>query len=244
MAQLPLYHRSPRFGPPTSRRWKENYLLLLILVAFVMLVAGTWWYIPSLESEDDEYEKVYNKFNPTVNLQGRNVAPPLPTLRRHGEGKEEEGEGKREGEGPEKNAHKLDREVGNSEMEVVDGEGRRENSPAGDGGSDNAVAEEERPLNSDIKDEEIKHWATEEGGREGQTTAEEQRTLATEEAKETERLEFDLENEKRRLKIIDVSERKIHCCALFLCSLSCSSKWQITLKNQHWHPWVRGGVHL
>ncbi len=83
MAQLPLYYKNSKpvghgVSAP-SKRWKENYLFLLILVAFVILIVGNLWFVPPTE-EEDGYEKVYNEFNPTV-ITNSNVAPTEPTLK-------------------------------------------------------------------------------------------------------------------------------------------------------------------
>ena len=82
MAQLPLYYKNSKpTGPSGStggKKWKENYLFLLILVAFIILVVGNLWFVPSVEQEEG-YEKVYNEFNPTV-ITNSYVMPSEPTL--------------------------------------------------------------------------------------------------------------------------------------------------------------------
>ncbi len=83
MAQLPLYYKNSKAVGPgltsTGKRWKENYLFLLILVAFVILLVGNLWFVPPVE-EEKGYERVYNEFNPTV-ITNSYVMPMEPTLK-------------------------------------------------------------------------------------------------------------------------------------------------------------------
>ena len=104
---LPLYYKNSKptglsSGPGKS--WKDNYLLVVVLVAFVILIAGTFWFLPPLDDKDSDYEKTYGRFTgnaasyitDVVVPSEPTLVPPGATRWRVGGG----GEGKgREGEG-------------------------------------------------------------------------------------------------------------------------------------------------
>lgn len=76
MAQLPLYYKNGKAVAPPLKRWKENYLFLLVFVAFVVLLTGNLWLVP----EPDESSTEYSKFNPSGALSSLNVEPFAETL--------------------------------------------------------------------------------------------------------------------------------------------------------------------
>lgn len=101
MASLPLYYKNskPVGLPSASKSWKDNYLLVVVLVGFLILIAGTFWFLPPLEDKDADYERTYGRFtgNPASYITDP-VIPSEPTLvppeatAREG-GKSEEGKG-------------------------------------------------------------------------------------------------------------------------------------------------------
>ena len=76
MAQLPLYYKNGKPVGPPVKRWKENYLFLLVFVAFVVLLAGNLWLVP----ESGESSTEYSKFNPSGVLSSLTLEPSLATL--------------------------------------------------------------------------------------------------------------------------------------------------------------------
>ena len=80
MAQLPLYYKNGKPVGPPSKRWKENYLFLLVFVAFVVLLTGNLWFVPNVDESTTEYGRSYDKFNPSGVTTSINVAPSEPTL--------------------------------------------------------------------------------------------------------------------------------------------------------------------
>jgi mannosyl-oligosaccharide alpha-1,2-mannosidase len=80
---LPLYYRNskPTGIPGPTKTWKDNYLLLVVFVGFIVLIAGTFWFLPPLEEKDADYEKTYGRFtgNPASYITDL-VIPSEPTL--------------------------------------------------------------------------------------------------------------------------------------------------------------------
>lgn len=80
---LPLYYKNSKptglSGPAKS--WKDNYLLVVVFVGFIILIAGTFWFLPPLEDKDADYEKTYGRFtgNPAAYITDP-VIPSEPTL--------------------------------------------------------------------------------------------------------------------------------------------------------------------
>lgn len=80
---LPLYYKNSKptglSGPAKS--WKDNYLLVVVFVGFIILIAGTFWFLPPLEDKDADYEKTYGRFtgNPSAYITDP-VIPSEPTL--------------------------------------------------------------------------------------------------------------------------------------------------------------------
>lgn len=80
---LPLYYKNFKAtglsGPAKS--WKDNYLLVVVFVGFIILIAGTFWFLPPLEDKDADYEKTYGRFtgNPAAYITDP-VIPSEPTL--------------------------------------------------------------------------------------------------------------------------------------------------------------------
>lgn len=80
---LPLYYKNSKptglSGPAKS--WKDNYLLVVVLVGFLILIAGTFWFLPPLGDKDGDYEKTYGRFmgNPASYITDV-VIPSEPTL--------------------------------------------------------------------------------------------------------------------------------------------------------------------
>lgn len=60
---LPYYYKNSKLVGLDSRKktWKEYYLLVVIIVAFLMLIAGVLWFVPSVE-EEDNYKQIYDQF--------------------------------------------------------------------------------------------------------------------------------------------------------------------------------------
>lgn len=80
---LPLYYKNskPTGLPGPTKSWKDNYLLVVVFVGFMILIAGTFWYLPPLEDKDSDYEKTYGRFtgNPSSYITDV-VIPSEPTL--------------------------------------------------------------------------------------------------------------------------------------------------------------------
>ena len=110
---LPLYYKNSRptglsAGPGKS--WKDNYLLLVVFMGFVVLIAGTFWFLPPLDDKDSDYEKTYGRFAGNAAITDAVVIPTEPTLvpseepgrrgkeEKHWEGEKEGGEGGRKEE--------------------------------------------------------------------------------------------------------------------------------------------------
>ena len=80
---LPLYYKNSKptglSGPTKS--WKDNYLLVVVFVGFLILIAGTFWFLPPLEDKDADYEKTYGRFtgNPASYMTDVGI-PSEPTL--------------------------------------------------------------------------------------------------------------------------------------------------------------------
>ena len=120
---LPFYYKNSRptglsAGPGKS--WKDNYLLVVVFMGFVVLIAGTFWFLPPLDDKDSDYEKTYGRFAGNAAITDAVVIPTEPTLvpseepgRRGKEEREEKDwEGEREGgEGGRKEGREI--------MEVV-----------------------------------------------------------------------------------------------------------------------------
>ena len=83
MASLPLYYKNskPVGLPVSAKTWKDNYLLVIVLVGFMVLIAGTFWFLPPVEDKDSDYERTYGRFtgNPAAYITDA-VAPSEPTL--------------------------------------------------------------------------------------------------------------------------------------------------------------------
>ena len=98
---LPYYYKNSKpvglvSGP--GKTWKDNYLLVVVFVGFVILIAGTFWFLPPLEGEDSDYEKTYGRFTGNAASYITDVVVPseptlAPTGRREGERGEGEGRG-------------------------------------------------------------------------------------------------------------------------------------------------------
>ena len=81
---LPLYYKNSK---PTSglsgpaKSWKDNYLLVVVFVGFIILIAGTFWFLPPMGDKDADYEKTYGRFtgNPAAYMTDP-VIPSEPTL--------------------------------------------------------------------------------------------------------------------------------------------------------------------
>ena len=80
---LPLYYKNskPTGLPGPAKSWKDNYLLVVVLVAFLILIAGTFWFLPPLGDKDADYERTYGRFtgNPASYITDV-VIPSEPTL--------------------------------------------------------------------------------------------------------------------------------------------------------------------
>lgn len=80
---LPLYYKNfkPTGLPGPAKSWKDNYLLVVVFVGFIILIAGTFWFLPPLEDKDADYEKTYGRFtgNPAAYITDP-VIPSEPTL--------------------------------------------------------------------------------------------------------------------------------------------------------------------
>lgn len=98
---LPLYYKNSKptglsAGPGKS--WKDNYLLVVVFVGFVILIAGTFWFLPPLDDKDSDYEKTYGRFTGNAAITDA-VIPTEPTLvpssdqEQGGEGRGGNGEG-------------------------------------------------------------------------------------------------------------------------------------------------------
>ena len=81
---LPLYYKNSKLtsglsGPAKS--WKDNYLLVVVFVGFIILIAGTFWFLPPMGDKDADYEKTYGRFtgNPAAYMTDP-VIPSEPTL--------------------------------------------------------------------------------------------------------------------------------------------------------------------
>ena len=83
MASLPLYYKNskPVGLPVSAKTWKDNYLLVIVLVGFMVLIAGTFWFLPPVEDKDTDYERTYGRFtgNPAAYITDA-VVPSEPTL--------------------------------------------------------------------------------------------------------------------------------------------------------------------
>ena len=118
--------------PSASKSWKDNYLLVVVLVGFLILIAGTFWFLPPLEDKDADYERTYGRFtgNPASYITDPvipsepTLVPPEATAREAGKGEEgkgvvvgvnipEEGKegGRKEVEGKEQGGKDEDRKV-------------------------------------------------------------------------------------------------------------------------------------
>ena len=79
---LPLYYKNSRpVGLPAGpgKSWKDNYLLAVVFVGFVILIAGTFWFLPPLDDKDSDYEKTYGRFTGNAAITDA-VMPTEPTL--------------------------------------------------------------------------------------------------------------------------------------------------------------------
>ena len=63
MAQLPLFYKNGKaVGPGGSvKRWKDVYLLVIILVAFMVILSGIVWFVP-IPEEGVTYEETAARF--------------------------------------------------------------------------------------------------------------------------------------------------------------------------------------
>ena len=96
---LPLYYRNskPTGLPGPTKSWKDNYLLVVVFVGFIILIAGTFWFLPPLEDKDADYEKTYGRFtgNPSSYITDA-VIPSEPTLEPPEATEKDEGGGREE----------------------------------------------------------------------------------------------------------------------------------------------------
>ena len=225
MASLPLYYKNskPVGLPSASKSWKDNYLLVVVLVGFLILIAGTFWFLPPLEDKDADYERTYGRFtgNPASYITDP-VIPSEPTLEppeatgREG-GKGEAGRGAVVGG----NIPEEGKEGGRKEVEGVERGGK----------------EEGRKVVSPVKLEDL--IAQEEGKKEGVQVFDKQGSLAsdtatsesqTDKTEELETREVETEkegvgvaqvvdpvNEERRRKVVEVSVVSGEATPVVLC---------------------------
>ena len=97
---LPLYYRNskPTGLPGPTKSWKDNYLLVVVFVGFIILIAGTFWFLPPLEDKDADYEKTYGRFtgNPSSYITDPAI-PSEPTLEPPEATEKDEGRGRKKG---------------------------------------------------------------------------------------------------------------------------------------------------
>ena len=96
---LPLYYKNskPTGLSGSAKSWKDKYLIVVVFVGFIILIAGTFWFLPPLEDKDGDYEEAYGRFtgNPASYITDP-VIPSEPTLEppeTTGKGLEKGGEG-------------------------------------------------------------------------------------------------------------------------------------------------------